>query len=667
MRRNVTIFAAGRRMSAAVRMKGAALVYAALLLPAGAQSQDPFDPAVAFGARSSIEDISLSPDGRRIAYLAPHHGQGSRLYTVDLASDESVQATAVDGRSQRLGSCSWVSATRLVCSVFALRRVQTDVAGAQRFVALDSDGSNIVTLSERDSRTGNGAWLRDVIDWRAGEGGSILMTSMLPDAGALGNYGLGVVRLDTRANDSSLVQPAIVRAFSFLSDGRGRVVMQGVQRVRGETGMMSGEVEYRYRRPGSDAWHSLGVHNYTTRDGMRPLAVTPEGDAAFVLDKLDGRTALYRVALDGSGRRELLVSNERVDVDGILTLGRRGRVIGATYATEVRQALYFDPELRTLAERLSRALPNLPLIRFVGASDDESVLLIWAGSDRDPGRYFTYAKSNRNLKEIMLARPQLEGTTLAEVRPISFPAADGTSIPGYLTLPPGSSGRGLPAIVMPHGGPDSRDEWGFDWMAQYFAHRGFAVLQPNFRGSAGYGDEWFQRNGFQSWQIAVGDVNDAGRWLVSQGIADPEKLGIVGWSYGGYAALQSAVLDPALYRAIVAVAPVADLEILREEARGWSNFRLMRDFIGSGPHVRAGSPAQNASAFRAPALIFHGDHDANVDVRHARLMRDRLQSAGKSVELVVFPGLDHGLDDSEARARMLRESDVFLRSRLGIR
>ena len=644
------------------RWKAVVVMCMAVLLPANS----PPDPAAAFGARESIEDISLSPDGRRIAYLAPYEGQGSRLFTVDLATGESMQATAVDGRRQRLGSCGWVSSERLVCTVFALRRVQTDVAGASRFVALDRDGSNIVVLGERDWRTGNGVGLRQVIDWRAGEGETVLMSSRLAGSGGRANSGLGVVRIDTRSNASNVVQPPIMTASNFLADGRGRVTMQAAPRVRGETGMASEEVEYRYRRRGSDDWQTFGVYNFVARSGMNPLAVAPDAEAVYVLEKLAGRAALYRVSLDGSMQRELLVSHDQVDVDGVLRLGRRGRIIGATYATEARQAVYFDAEFRALAAQLSRALPNLPLIRFVGASDDESVLLIWAGSDRDPGRYFTYARSDRRLNEIMLARPQLEETTLAEVRAISFPAADGTAIPGYLTLPPGSSGRGLPAIVMPHGGPASRDEWGFDWLAQYYANRGYAVLQPNFRGSAGYGDQWFQTNGFQSWQVAVGDVNDAGRWLVSRGIADPAKLGIVGWSYGGYAALQSAVLDPALYRAIVAIAPVSDLEILREEARGWSDFRLMRDFIGSGPHVRAGSPAQNASAFRATTLIFHGDHDTNVDIRHARLMRDRLRDAGKVVELVVFPGLDHQIGDSEARARMLRESDAFLRRSLAI-
>ena len=235
-----------------------------------------------------------------------------------------------------------------------------------------------------------------------------------------------------------------------------------------------------------------------------------------------------------------------------------------------------------------------------------------------------------------------------------------------MSLPAGGSGRGLPAIVMPHGGPGARDEWGFDWLAQYFAHRGFAVLQPNFRGSAGYGDAWFQENGFQSWRTAIGDVNDAGRWLVAEGIAAPERLAILGWSYGGYAALQANVLDPNLFKAVVAIAPVTDLNLLKEEWRYWSNFAIMRDFVGSGPHIREGSPAQNAAAIRAPVLIFHGEMDRNVGVGQSRLMRDRLRDAGRQAELVVFPGLDHYLEDSAVRADMLRRSDAFLRASLGM-
>ncbi len=249
---------------------------------------------------------------------------------------------------------------------------------------------------------------------------------------------------------------------------------------------------------------------------------------------------------------------------------------------------------------------------------------------------------------------------LSPVKAIKYPAADGTIVPGYLTLPPGrTDAKGLPAIVMPHGGPSARDEWGFDWMAQYFAQRGYAVVQPNFRGSSGYGDSWYQNNGFQSWKTAVGDVTDAGRWIVAEG-ADPAKLSIVGWSYGGYAALQSGVLAPDLFKSIVAIAPVTDLGKMKDKSMREAGGAITRDFIGSGPHVREGSPAQNAGAIKAPVLMFHGTLDQHVDIDQARVMRSALTSAGKKVELIEYPGFAHALWDSETRIAMLGRITQFL-------
>ncbi|HVJ00899.1 MAG TPA: prolyl oligopeptidase family serine peptidase, partial [Sphingomonas sp.] len=154
--------------------------------------------------------------------------------------------------------------------------------------------------------------------------------------------------------------------------------------------------------------------------------------------------------------------------------------------------------------------------------------------------------------------------------------------------------------------------------------------------------------------------------LAKQGIAAPGKLAIVGWSYGGYAALQSSVLDPELFKAIVAVAPVTDLETLREEARGFTNSALVDAFIGNGPHVREGSPAQNAGKIKAPVLLFHGDRDLNVGVGESRLMTRKLKDAGGRVEFVEFEGLDHQLADDKARAQMLDKSDAFLRASLNL-
>ena len=208
-------------------------------------------------------------------------------------------------------------------------------------------------------------------------------------------------------------------------------------------------------------------------------------------------------------------------------------------------------------------------------------------------------------------------------------------------------------------------EGGFDWLAQFFAQRGYAVLQPNFRGSSGYGDDWLVDNGFKSWKIAIGDVNDAGRWLVKEGIVVPEKLAILGWSYGGYAALQANVLDPNLFKATVAIAPVTDFAMLKEESRGFTNRGIVTDFIGTGAHIVEGSPAANAAAFKAPVLMFHGGRDDNVGIQQSRTMDAVLRKAGKRSELIEYANLEHDLADSAARTDLLKRSDEFLRANLG--
>ncbi len=632
------------------------------------------DPAIAFGARENVEFIALSPDGTRLAYAIPREGQGSRLMTVDVGTTQPRHVISVDGSRQRLAGCDWVSNRRLVCTVFGVADSSGVLVTATRLIALDLDGTNVKVLGERDSAYQVRARLfgGSVIDWLPGQENQVLMQQQfIPEsrAGTLINRtedGLGVAQVDTVSLRNRQTEDAHPNAVRYLSDGRGRVRIMGVQRVRGDD-MATNVTTHFYRAAGSSEWVRLGDYDGRNDSGLWPVAVDAERDAVYAFEQqADGRDALVRIALDGSERRDLSLSHPHVDVDSLLRIGRSNRVVGASYATERRQTVYFDPELQRIAEQLSRALPNTPLINFVGASEDEGKLLVWAGSDNDPGTYLVLDRESRQLVQVMRSRPELDGVQLAAVRPITYRAADGTQIPGYLTLPPGSNGRNLPAIVMPHGGPSARDEWGFDWLAQYFANRGFAVLQPNFRGSAGYGNEWFQTNGFQSWNVAIWDVNDAGRWLISEGIADPSRLAVVGWSYGGYAALQSGVVDPDLYKAVVAIAPVADLGDWRDEWRRFTNAAVMRDFVGTGPHIAAGSPARHASAIKAPILLFHGEMDRNVSVRQSRLMRDRLRDAGKNVELVEFSGLDHQLEDSAARVRMLRRSDEFLRQALSI-
>ncbi|HEY0116987.1 MAG TPA: S9 family peptidase [Allosphingosinicella sp.] len=648
----------------------ACLAFALASVPLGAQTIP--DPAIAFGARENVQSIIISPSGNRIAYVSPGQGSATHLYTVDLANPAPRVAGTADGR-QRLGSCRFISDERLVCTIYSIEDVGGRLTTVSQLIALGVDGSDIKPLGERNSITQLYArtWSGHVIDHSGGSPNTVLMEQLfIPEqqAGTILNRnreGLGVVRLDTRTLRSSVVENPRPTAERFISDGRGRVRLVALRQFQGNS-QATNRTAYMYRQAGRDEWQEFGIFDSATNEGLLPVAVDSTLNVAYAFAKLNGRMAVYRVSLDGSMRRELVASHASVDVDDLITVGRSHRVVGASFATERRRAIYFDPELQQLVQRLHRALPNQPAIDIIDASDDENKLLIVAASDNDPGQYYLYDRATRQLAPLLRARPQLEGVALATVRPVTYRAADGTQIPAYLTLPPNGGGRGLPAIVLPHGGPAARDEWGFDWLAQYFANRGFAVLQPNFRGSSGYGEAWYRENGFRAWRTAIGDVNDAGRWLVSEGIADPAKLAIVGWSYGGYAALQSSVLDQALFKAVVAIAPVTDLELARNVGLRTTISAIMRDYFGTGPHIVEGSPARNAAAIRAPVLLFHGARDLNVSLDHSRLMEERLRAAGRPAELVVYESLDHQLDDSGARADMLRRSDAFLRRSLGL-
>jgi dipeptidyl aminopeptidase/acylaminoacyl peptidase len=433
--------------------------------------------------------------------------------------------------------------------------------------------------------------------------------------------------------------------------------------VKGETFQMTGNIAYRYRPASSRDWQDLGTLNTVTDNGFNPYAVDPRGNVVYGLKKREGRQALFARSLDGSNLETLVFARPDVDVSGIARIGRDQRVVGATYITDRRVTEYFDPAVKALVTSLSKALPMLPQVDVTDASNDEQRLLIHAAADDDPGRYYLFDRGTKTLQVLMQDRPQLAGRKLAKVQSVRYSAADGTMIPAYLTLPPEGPRKGLPAIVMPHGGPSARDEWGFDWLAQFFAARGYAVIQPNFRGSSGYGEAYLMQNGFRAWRTAISDVDDAGRWLAAQGIADKDRMAIFGWSYGGYAALQSGVVEPGLFKAIVAIAPVTDLSLLKDDLLNWSNYRVTSDYIGSiGP---AASPAQNAGKIAAPVLLVHGTLDANVAYRQSTTMEGRLRAAGKRVEMMTFEGLDHQLEDGSARAKMLERADGFIRAALG--
>ncbi|MFC0589327.1 alpha/beta hydrolase family protein [Novosphingobium aquiterrae] len=650
-----------------------------LSAPALAQTAAaPFDAAKAFGSREGVLDIAISPDGKKLAVVIPRPVGGEAVTVLDLEGVAKPQlALTSKGVTEQIQSCHWAGNTRLLCSLWFVDGKGKDTYGFTRSVALNPDGSNakVIGLTKAMNAVYRSSYGGDLIDLNGGGEGVVLMArQFVPNLGTgtilkADKEGLGVVRIDTNSGKETIVEQPKLTVSSFIADGQGKVRIIGLQ-TPDSNGYAGNKVFYRYRPAEGGDWRDLSTVTYDpagTYSGFDPVAVDPAANVAYGFDERNGFKALYKVPLDGSGAApSIVLSKAGIDVDGLLRIGRNQRIVGATYATLHRVAEYSDPELARLSQSLRRALGNKTQLGVIDASADESKLVLFAGGDTDPGKYYLFDKTSKKLSELLAQRPLLNGAKLGAMQAITFPAADGTAIPAYLTLPPGSDGKNLPLVVMPHGGPEARDEWGFDWLSQFFASRGYAVIQPQYRGSTGFGSAFFGRNGFQAWRKAIGDIDDAARWAIKQGVASADKVAIVGWSYGGYAALQSQVVDPTLYKAVVAIAPVTDLDVLRNEWINTTAYKLESARIGTGPHVEEGSPARHADVFRAPVLLFHGDRDQNVGVGESRLMASKLKAAGKSVDYVEFPGLDHQLDDSAARSRMLSQSDAFLRKALGL-
>lgn len=640
---------------------------------ARAETPMPLDKAArVFGALPSVEHISLSPDGTRVAIVAPSKGAGTVIQIAPMGGTARTVMTS-EGSVARIGACGWSASDRLVCGQYGNLDYEGQLIGFTRMFAMDADGANAKDMTRRSvarDQTRVSQFSGGVLDWMGGQDGTVLMIrDFVPESTtgtrlASTDDGFGVERVDTRTLKATPVEKANPNARGYISDGRGNVRVMRVAEIRNE--LYTGKTVYFYRNVDhSGTWRKLAEADNDSDASVYPIAVDPELNAAYALKRLDRRMALYRIGLDDEHKTDLVGASPEVDIEDVIQIGRSGRVIGMAYTTDRRQMVMFDPAYKSLIGSLGKAIPGLPLVQFIGASADEKILLLRASSDVDPGRYYALDRTTHRLNELLLERPELENEHLAPVRSITYRTPDGAAVPAYLTLPLGG-GKKLPGIVLPHGGPAARDEWGFDWLAQFYAARGYAVIQPNFRGSTGYGDAWFVDNGFKSWKTAVGDIAAAGRWMVSEGIVDPAHLAAVGWSYGGYAALQSSVTAQGLFKAVVAIAPVTDLDMLKNEAVGFRNSRLVSAYIGDGDHIRAGSPLQHASEFKVPVLMFHGDRDINVKIGESRALDLAIRKAGGQSELVVFKGLDHQLLDGQMRADMLMRSDKFLRSAMGL-
>ncbi|WP_292074963.1 MULTISPECIES: alpha/beta hydrolase family protein [unclassified Brevundimonas] len=330
---------------------------------------------------------------------------------------------------------------------------------------------------------------------------------------------------------------------------------------------------------------------------------------------------------------------------------------------------FLEPEAARRWRAIERAFAG-KAPRLASWNDDQTLALVF--TDKDESGLYQLVNFDRGVAEILAQPyPDIPPDQVGAVRQVRYAAADGLEIPGYLTLPPGvQTPEKLPLIVLAHGGPASRDVMGFDWWAQALASRGYAVLQANFRGSDGY-TRAFLEAGYGEWGRKMQtDLSDGVRWLSAQGIVDPERVCIVGASYGGYAAMAGLTLDRGVYRCGVAVAGVSDLrrmvnwEARQEGRRESQTVRYWNRFMGAARlndrALDALSPAHLADTVDKPLLLIHGRDDTVVAIEQSRVMAEAMRRAGKPVELIELEGEDHWLSRADTRRRMLRETVRFL-------
>jgi dipeptidyl aminopeptidase/acylaminoacyl peptidase len=421
--------------------------------------------------------------------------------------------------------------------------------------------------------------------------------------------------------------------------------------------------ELRLLRKDGMGWQEIFTH--AGSGSLSIQGVSSDGTAILAVGAIDTPLAkLWAIALDGSGAKVLL-EDPKYDVEGVITDTYSNLSVGAWVGGPDESVRWFDTKAESRYKSLVRAFPNRT-VEIQGRSENGSRVVAKVDSHGLPGIYYVVDFSKGTADIIGEDYPALANVPLGEVKAISYRARDGMEIPAYLTIPAGG-GENLPMIVLPHGGPEARDGVDFDWLAQFLASRGYLVLQPQFRGSTGFGDA-FRLAGYRQWGgLMQDDVTDGVKAMIEQHRADAHRICIVGASYGGYAALAGAAFTPDLYACAVSVSGVSDLPVMLESEKQLGgedsdSTLYWRDHIGSplDPNVIAKSPARAAAGVRAPILLLHGVDDTVVPPIQSELMKRALDKAGKPNTYIKLPQEDHWLSRSATRIQVLTEVEKFV-------
>ncbi len=591
-------------------------------------------PTSAFASRSAFGGMPmLSPDGERVAFsLSENDEVWVGVLNIDEAKLEQKILLRGSGEPQWL---SWAGDDQVLVSTaqsaffpalgleFRFGRViAVDIAsgtmrqvasGAEDIVHVDPDGRFLLVSRERRGSH------RDV--WR-----TWIDRSDRPDEQV------------TRQND----------VFEWLADDSGTVRI-GLE-IDGR------RLKVWYRRTAEEPFRLIGKLRQGDEEEMWEVVRLIAGsDEGLTLEPApSGRIALRRFNYATREAGEVVFENAEWDIEDF-EVDDEGKPLAVYYTDDRERIVWLDPETARLQERLERALGDDGQVRILQRSRGGERMLISNSSASNPGSWYFYTPAERKLEEFAKLRPDVDPAHLASVEPVEFRARDGTTIHAYLTLPRGREARSLPLIVLPHGGPYGiRDKLEYSDEVQLLANRGYAVLQPNFRGSGGYGEKFAELGRGEIGRRMQDDLDDAVDWAAGEGLIDPTRVCIVGSSYGGYAALWGAIRDPERYRCAASFAGVTEWDKQVAYDRSFVNGsggRAWRDRVRGEDRafdLDSVSPARQATRLRRPVLLAHGRRDSNVPFRQFELMRSAMEKAAvPDGEFLVFEKSGHAFSSAE--------------------
>ena len=621
------------------------------LAMSGTASADPELPvpsAADFGARPVMMRPALSPDGQRVA-AEGLVGGAPVVLLIDISQPKRGVKTIRLPKGHAIEFIRWAGSQRVLVSVSRAALLVDEEVRMTRMVELDLVSGDVRFLGPAQQ----GADGDDIVF--VDRAGAYLLMSTQP---TIYNYP-AVYRVDLSNGRSKQILVPRDHVWSWYADANGV--------VRAAMGIDGAKWWMLYRQKDGEAFtQTLSVNANRGEDtNISEFVPVPGTDQGYaVATNPAGRLALFRYDFKKDALGDPVYEHPRVDID-TFTLDGAGALRGVYLTEEHAETIWYDPVLKRQQARIDKAMPGL-VNRIISVSQDQMRMLVWSGSEQEPGQYLLLDRTSNTID--LFARPyeQLAGKRFSPMKPVRYKARDGLEIRGYLTLPAGRDPKSLPLIVMPHGGPYARDELAFDSQAQYLASRGYAVLQPNFRGSTGFGRGFVEAGTGQWGRGMQDDLDDGVKWLAGEGVIDSKRVCIMGGSYGGYAAQWAAVRNPEIYRCAISFAGVSDLASQLRFSR--SSFIASRYFRNWRERIQGQkdfnldqiSPLRMASRMTVPILIAHGTDDSTVPISQSRRLHSALLSAGRAHEYVEYKDEGHGFDSAVNATDFFTRVGAFL-------